>query len=652
MGKIKKTYKYYELYLCICKKNKLFKIKIMKRSTNILLLAVTLFTSIMSFVSCEKAEKEKLPEATIELTLGEIEKDAVNFRITTTNASEMAYKLTEGVVETMPAAEEILTEENTLPASSGKDFREEGLKANTLYTILAVAKNADNVFTEIQKSEFTTNQLCSFEITITESLPNQIKANVECSDNEIKFVTLAYPAQDVASLDDDKTNEFIINDLKANNPDKELKDILANLYRTDFVKATYTDLTPDTDYQVLAYVIGEDGSRMTNITRADCKTTAVNKSDITFDIQTEYSDSWGTITITPSDLEEKYIYVFAPTSEAPEGVATPEDYANAYVEENKEKLDMGNGMVTGVQKYEGELIPETSYYVMAFAYEYGITSEIKFVEFTTPERPTGPEENRYEVTFISYEGTNVKVHVKPTMDNFYYVVSALRENTETEINFMKEQTIAKFKDRWGAGPLPIEECGYIGEQDAEGWFYQKAGTSYHIMVFGIWIGEDNKYHYTEYEHILENAFMTPDEFETEIGEVQTEQIPDGTTGSKTIFKVDVTVTPQKDYIWYYVEAVPAEGYSSDVLTERKAAMQEYFQDENNRLDGESSTADVVHRLCNKGIATVTLSEDRGVVEGNTDYNILIYQVTEYGVINKNGLATVIEKAFKTPIIPK
>lgn len=625
----------------------------MKRSTNILLLAAILFTSLVTFVSCEKVEKEKSPEATIELTLGEIEKDAVNFRIATTNASEMAYKLTEGVVETIPAAEEILTEENTLPASSGKDFREEGLKSNTVYTIMAVAKNADNVFTEIQKSEFTTNQLCSFEISVTETLPNQIKANIECSDSEIKFITLAYPSKDIASLDDDKTNEFIINDLKAQNPDKELKDILANLYRTDFVKTTFTDLVPDTDYQILAYVMGEDGSRMTGITRADTKTAAVNKSDITFDVQTEYTDSWGVITTTPSNTDEKFVYVFSTKAEGPEGAETAEDYANAYVEENKEKLDMGNGMVTGVQKYEGELTPETSYYVLAFAYEYGITSEIKFVEFTTPEKVTTPEENnRYEVTFISYEGTTVKAHVKPTMDDCYYVISALRENTEKEINFMKEQTIAKFKDRWGGGLKPIEECGYLGEQDAEGWFYSQASTSYHIMVFGIWIGEDNKYHYTEYEHILENAFRTPDEFATEIGEVKTEQIPDGPIHTKTVFKVDVKVTPQKDNIWYYVEAVPAEGYSSDVLTERKAAMQEYFQDENNRLEGESSTADVVHRLCNKGIATITLSEDRGVTTGNTDYNILIYQVNEYGNIYATGATTVVEKAFKTPIIPK
>lgn len=625
--------------------------KIMKRSTNILLTAVIILTSHMTFISCEKTEKEKLPEATIELTLGEIEKDAVNFRIATTNASEMAYKLTEGVVETMPAAEEILTEENTIPASSGKDFREEGLKANTVYTIMAVAKNADNVFTEVQKSEFTTNQLCSFEISVTETLPNQIKANIECSDSEIKFITLAYPSKDITSLDDDKTNEYIINDLKAQNPDKELKDILANLYRTDFVKATFTDLVPNTDYQILAYVMGEDGSRMTGITRADTKTAAVNKSDITFDVQTEYTDSWGVITTTPSNPDEKFVYVFSPKNEGPEGAETAEDYANAYVEENKEKLDMGNGMVTGVQKYEGELTPETSYYVLAFAYEYGITSEIKLVEFTTPERPKGPEDNRYEVSFISYEGTKVIAHVKPTMDDCYYVISALRENTEEEIQLMKQQTIQKFKIPF-EGIMPIEECGYRGEQDAKGWFYEKTGTSYHIMVFGIWIGEDNKYHYTEYEHILENAFRTPDEFATEIGEVKTEQIPDGPINTRTIFKVDIKITPQKDNIWYYVEAVPSEGYSNDVLTERKSSMETYFKDENNRLEGESSTADVVHRLCNKGISTVTLSEDRGVTEGNTDYNILIYQVNEYGVVNLYGSTTVVEKAFKTPIIPK
>lgn len=620
----------------------------MKRSTNILLIAAIFLTSHLTFVSCEKTEKEKLPEATIELTLGEIEKDAVNFRIATTNAFEMAYKLVEGTIETLPDAEEILNEENKMPASSGKDFREEGLKNSTLYTIMAVAKNADNVFTDIQKTEFTTNQLCSFEINVTETLPNQIKATVDCSDNEIKFITLAYPAKDVANLDDDKTNEFIINDLKSKNPDNELKDILGKLYRTDFVKTTYTGLNPDTDYQILAYVIGEDGSRITGITRKECKTTSIKKSDITFDVQTEYSDSWGVITTTPSNLEEKFVYVFSPKSEGPEDAATAEDYANAYIEENREKLDLGNGMVTGIQKYEGELTPETEYYILAFAYEYGITSEIKFVEFTTPERPLGPEDNRYEVEFISFEGNKFKVHVKPSIDTLYYVASAIPENTESQINLIKEQTIVRFRDNDSNELLPIEECGYIGEQDAEGWFYEQANKTYHIIVYGIWIGEDGEYHYTDYEHIIENVFTTPAEFGTNIEEPTVETSPEG----HNIFKVNVSVTPKKDYIWYYVEAVPSDEYDDNTLKNRRTAMRTYFNDPNNRLEGETSSKDVVHRLCNKGAATVTLSEDRGVNAPNTKYTLLIFQVTETGGVNDYGYYTIVEDAFTTPIVAK
>ena len=620
----------------------------MKRLLNFLTLTILITLGSLTIASCEK--EVEAPLASIELKAKEAQKNSVSFIITATDATEIAYQVIKGAVQELPSAETVMNSGKVFPSEGTKTYSEENLETNTLYSIFAAARNADNIYTDVAKIEMTTLELCNFTIEVTETLPTIIKANVTCSDPEIKYLTMAYPSADLEGKDDDQIHEFIMNDLKAQETE------LSKLFRTDFSKCTYDELNPATDYTIIAFAADENGARLSGIERQTTKTTAVKKSDITFEVSTEYTHAYGTIITTPSRLDEKYVYVFAPKSEAPEGASTAEELANAYIKAHRERLDLGKDMVTGVQTYEGELTPETSYYVLAFAYEYGITSEIKFVEFTTPVRPYGPEDLTFDVELLKVEKKSITVKVKPNVDTLYYAVTSIdmtsTKTIEENIEFEKGQVLTKIRRK------PIEEAGLLGEQEYTTTYRYKGDAPFSIIVFGIWKDEADTYHATEMTHIEENAFVAPPYFATKVGEPRVVTVPDGPIHTKSVFEVDVEVEPIDDYYSFYMEAIPTSSYTAEtletVLAERQEAFRVFCNDPANLLEGEKNAKDVVKRLAyyfkdEGGIGTVTMSEQHGITEPNTEYTLLIWKVSSWG---NPGVYSIVEKAFTTPMIAK
>lgn len=143
-------------------------------------------------------------------------------------------------------------------------------------------------------------------------------------------------------------------------------------------------------YLIAAFVIEDNNLLIASEASEGTYTTGdVAKSDLTFDISvTDVEQMRAAIKITPSDLEAAFVWM----CQAYDGVSTPAEVMDAIVAANKSWLDMGFMSYYGVQDYTGGPgsqykykldSPDTDYYVIAFGYAGGVTSEPEMVTFRT-----------------------------------------------------------------------------------------------------------------------------------------------------------------------------------------------------------------------------------------------------------------------------
>ena len=103
-----------------------------------------LFTALLAlplfFVACdENTAVDQLKDPTVKVTAGTATETTLQFVITTTDATQVAYLVVEG--SDVPTATEVLTNGKTADANVNIIIKEEGLKESTEYVIVVAAKN-------------------------------------------------------------------------------------------------------------------------------------------------------------------------------------------------------------------------------------------------------------------------------------------------------------------------------------------------------------------------------------------------------------------------------------------------------------------------------------------------------------------------------
>lgn len=103
-----------------------------------------LFTALLAlplfFVACDETPAvDQLKDPTVKVTAGSATETTLQFVITTTDATQVAYLVVEG--SDVPTATEVLTNGKTADANVNIIIKEEGLKESTEYVIVAAAKN-------------------------------------------------------------------------------------------------------------------------------------------------------------------------------------------------------------------------------------------------------------------------------------------------------------------------------------------------------------------------------------------------------------------------------------------------------------------------------------------------------------------------------
>jgi hypothetical protein len=187
-------------------------------------------------------------------------------------------------------------------------------------------------------------------------------------------------------------------------------------------------LNANTEYVYLIAAFEIDGKNLLIASEAaegTYTTGDVAKTELTFDISvTDVEQMRAAIKITPSDLEAAFVWM----CQAWDGVSTPEQIMENIVAANKSWLDMGFMSYYGVQDFTGGPgsqykfkldSPDTDYYVIAFGYAGGVTSEPEMVTFRTLPG-ADPAECTFDLELTKTTTYGFEFNVTPSDVTTYY----------------------------------------------------------------------------------------------------------------------------------------------------------------------------------------------------------------------------------------
>lgn len=194
-------------------------------------------------------------------------------------------------------------------------------------------------------------------------------------------------------------------------------------------------------YLIAGITIDADGAYITTpISKGNYTTGEANKVDLSFDISvTDVEMIRAAIKITPSDTKETFCWMCGVW----DGEQTAEQIMNGIVAMYGGAMNSGMMLYKGVQDYTGGPgspykykldSPDTDYYVIAFGYSGGITSDPEMVTFRTLPAPD-PATTTFTMSASDITPYSFKISVAPSHSTTYYSynVCAPGEYNEDEI---------------------------------------------------------------------------------------------------------------------------------------------------------------------------------------------------------------------------
>lgn len=188
-------------------------------------------------------------------------------------------------------------------------------------------------------------------------------------------------------------------------------------------------LNAQTEYinMIAGFIVTEEGaiSIATDVTTSTYKTGDATASDLTFDISvTDVEMIRAAIKITPSDTKETFCWMCGVW----DGEQTAEDIMNGIVAMYGGAMNQGMMLYSGVQDYTGGPgspykykldSPDTDYYVIAFGYAGGVTTEPEMVTFRTLPAPD-PATTTFTMSASDVTPYSFKIAVVPSHSTTYY----------------------------------------------------------------------------------------------------------------------------------------------------------------------------------------------------------------------------------------
>ena len=207
------------------------------------------------------------------------------------------------------------------------------------------------------------------------------------------------------------------------------KEILNAIFHKGALTLQAKGLNAQTEYinMIAGFIVTEEGaiSIATDVTTSTYKTGDAKASDLTFDISvTDVEMIRAAIKITPSDTKETFCWMCGVW----DGEQTAEEVMNGIVAMYGGHLNQGIMLYSGVQDYTGGPgspykfkldSPDTDYYVIAFGYAGGVTTEPEMVTFRSLPAPD-PATTTFTMSASDITPYSFKIAVVPSHSTTYY----------------------------------------------------------------------------------------------------------------------------------------------------------------------------------------------------------------------------------------
>ena len=210
--------------------------------------------------------------------------------------------------------------------------------------------------------------------------------------------------------------------------------ILNALFHKGALTLQAKELNANTEYtnMVAGFIIEESGAitLATDVTTSTYKTGNAKPVELSFQISvTDVETNRAAIKIVPSDNSKTFCWMVAEY----DGTSSAEEVMNEIVAINGGWLNSGRMLYTGVQDYTGGPgsaykyrldAPDTDYYVIAFGYAGGITTEAKMVTFRTLPAP-GAELTEFNMTATNISAYGFTVGITASEPSTYYIFDVI-----------------------------------------------------------------------------------------------------------------------------------------------------------------------------------------------------------------------------------
>lgn len=319
-----------------------------------------------------------------------------------------------------------------------------GLAANTDYYILVFGVDEADGYkqsTAVTKTEFKTSDVtglvCDFEVSTTVE-NNLVAISVVPSDKEMKWylctMTKAQYDYYVTAEDGYKMSESYFYEYYFQQDINSLlqqgyteQQVVDALIHSGDLQLEAKGLQEHTDYYILiaGLILDEEGIVIcTDVQRSEYKTEGAAQSAMAFEIEVwNIGQMEASFSITPSNDKDKYCALVAPW----DGVSTAEEQMHKIVEQWGGWMDMmsndrGKVEHSGTNAFK---LPaaDTDYYIIAFGYDGGITTEASMKTFRT--LPGGSlEEVEFMISATNLSPYGFTMNISSSDPTIYYVPGA------------------------------------------------------------------------------------------------------------------------------------------------------------------------------------------------------------------------------------
>ena len=336
------------------------------------------------------------------------------------------------------------------------EAKSSGLAAHTDYYIVVFGVDETDGYkqsTPITKSAFTTTDVtglvCDFKVS-TSVVDNSVVMSVIPSDKEILWYLCTMPkaqydyyvtAEDGYKMTESYFYEYYFQQeintlLQQGYTEQQVVDALIH---SGDLQLEAKGLQEHTDYYILiaGLILDEEGIVIcTDVQRSQYRTEGAAQSAMTFEIEVwDIGQMEASFRITPSNDKDKYCALVAPW----DGVSTAEEQMHRLVEQWGGWMDiMSNDR--GVVEHAGTnafKLPaaDTDYYIIAFGYDGGITTEASMATFRT--LPGGSlEEVEFSISATNISPYGFTMNITSSDPTIYYVPGACLAGEYDEQTFI------------------------------------------------------------------------------------------------------------------------------------------------------------------------------------------------------------------------